>query len=227
MYGGYSFTTFDDLCACVLQYIKPERVLDIGPGEGKYGRMVRSCDMPQPHLTAVEYEPLRRDELLAIGYDEVRTMSALDLMKKPEEEFDFVILGDVIEHFRKSEGQDLLEYLNYRCKYMLIVTPEAMPMSFPNFYEGHNSLWRPESMVWHDLWAHCRNATMHFYLLRGYLGPNSPVQLAHVVEHANAQPFMGMRTSPNQSPLPRTLSLHDTVIRDPYPPGHHVHYRAL
>jgi aryl carrier-like protein len=227
MYGGSSFTTFDDLCAFMLQHIKPKRVLDIGPGEGKYGRMVRSCDMPQPHLTAVEYEPLRRDELLTLGYDEVRTMSALDLMKKPAEEFDFVILGDVIEHFRKSEGQDLLEYLNYRCKYMLIVTPECMPMSSPDFYEGHNSLWRPESMMWHDLWAHCRNASMHLYLLRGYLDFDEPIHLENVVAQANMQPFMSMITSPHQAPLPRALSLHDTILRDPYPPGISTRYRPI
>ena len=50
MYGGYSFTTFDDLSAYLLEQIKPQRVLDIGAGEGKYGRMVRACAMPQPHL---------------------------------------------------------------------------------------------------------------------------------------------------------------------------------
>ena len=43
MLGGYSWTTFDDLRAYLLQQIAPQRVLDIGPGVGKYGRLVRQA----------------------------------------------------------------------------------------------------------------------------------------------------------------------------------------
>ena len=214
MYSGYSFTTFDDLCVYLLTQIQPKRVLDIGAGEGKYGQLIRAANLPQPHLTAVEYEPGRKDELLALGYDEVRSISALSLMDRPEETFDFVILGDVIEHFRKSEGQDLLEYLNYRCKFILIVTPECMPMSSPNFYEGHNSLWRPQSMQWHDLWAHCRNNVMHFYLLRGYLGMNEHPPMQELVDRTNSQDFMHQRTGKHQTTQVRQLALHDTISRE-------------
>ncbi len=213
MYSGYSWTTFDDLTVHLLQQIAPARILDIGAGEGKYGRLIRAAGMSQCHLTAVEFEPQRRAELLALGYNEVRSITALDLMKAPAETFDVVILGDVIEHFRKSEGQDLLEYLNYRSTHMLVVTPEAMPMSTANFYEGHNSLWRPESMRWHDLWAHSRNASMHFYLLRGYLPcPNASLQA--LVDNANQQPFMQQKTSPNQNGHPRVLTVHNSVVSD-------------
>ena len=228
MYSGYSFTTFDDLCVYLLTQIQPKRVLDIGAGEGKYGHLIRAANLPQPHLTAVEYEPARKDELLALGYDEVRSISALSLMEHPEETFDFVILGDVIEHFRKSEGQDLLEYLNYRCKFILIVTPECMPMSSPNFYEGHNSLWRPQSMQWHDLWAHCRNNVMHFYLLRGYLGMNEDPSMRDLVKHVNAQPFMQQRNSEHQTTQVRQLTLHDTISLDlSEDQSHHIFFRPI
>lgn len=212
MYAGYSYTTFDDLTLHLLQQIKPAKILDIGAGEGKYGKLVRAAGM-DCHLTAIEFEPERRAELLALGYNEVRSQSALDLMKNPAETFDVVILGDVIEHMRKSEGQDLLEYLNYRATYILIVTPEAMPMSSPYFYEGHNSLWRPQSMAWHDLWAHCRNAMMHFYLLRGYL-QGCGQKLADLIQDANAQPFMREKTSPNQNGHVRVLVLHSDLAAD-------------
>ncbi len=212
MYAGYSYTTFDDLTLHLLQQIQPAKVLDIGAGEGKYGKLIRESGM-DCHLTAVEFEPERRTELLAMGYNEVRTQSALDLMKNPAETFEVIILGDVIEHMRKSEGQDLLEYLNYRASYILVITPEAMPMSSPNFYEGHNSLWRPQAMAWHDLWAHCRNAMMHFYVLRGYL-QGSDKKLADLVQVANLQPFMHEKTSPNQNGHPRALTLHSDLSTD-------------
>ena len=212
MYSGYSYTTFDDLTLHLLQQIRPTKVLDIGAGEGKYGKLIRAAGIAC-HLTAIEFEPERRAELLDIGYNEVRSQSALDLMKNPAETFEVIILGDVIEHMRKSEGQDLLEYLNYRAAYMLVITPEAMPMSSPNFYEGHNSLWRPQAMAWHDLWAHSRNAMMHFYLLRGYL-QGSDQKLADLVQVANAQPFMREKTSPNQNGHPRALTIHSDLAAD-------------
>jgi hypothetical protein len=214
MYSGYSWTTFDDLTLHLLQQIAPSRILDIGAGEGKYGSLIRSAGWGDVHLTAVEYEPLRRDELLAIGYNEVRSISALDLMKSPAETFEVVILGDVIEHFRKSEGQDLLEYLNYRASYIFVITPENMPMSLANFYEGHNSMWRPQAMQWHDLWAHCRDGQMHFYLMRGMLTGGGKALLS-LVNTANAQAFMHQKSGPNQRGQVRNLSVHDTRSTDP------------
>lgn len=214
MYSGYSWTTFDDLTLHLLRAINPLRIVDIGAGEGKYGHLIRTNGYLNWHLTAVEFEAGRRDELMAIGYDEVRSISALDLMRQPAEEFEVVILGDVIEHFRKSEGMDLLEFLNYRAAYLLVITPENMPMSSPNFYEGHNSMWRPESMRWHDLWAHCRNGQMHFYLLRGLLA-GSARPLADLVHDANNQDFMQRKTSPNQNGHTRQLTLYDGRSSDP------------
>lgn len=117
--------------------------------------------------------------MLDIGYDEVRSMSALDIFNQPDETFEVVILGDVIEHFKKSEGMDLLQYLNYRSEYIIIVTPEAMPQNMPNFYEGHNSVWRLHDMKWHDYFLHMRCGELHFFILRGYLN-NHSVSLAHI-----------------------------------------------
>ena len=214
MRAGSSYTTFDDLSLYLLTQIQPKRILDIGAGEGKYGSLIRAADFPQPHLTAIEYDPQRKEGLLAAGYDEVRSIGALDLMEHPTELFDLVILGDVIEHFRKSDGQDLLEYLNYRCRFILIVTPEFMTVFHPSFYDCHNSLWRPESMKWHDHWAHCRNGPMHFYLLRGYLGMNDQPSMQDLVNRTNAQDFMRQRGSPQQTTLVRELALHSTVAVD-------------
>lgn len=169
MLSGYSWKTFDELILSILTLLKPSYILDIGAGEGEFGRIIRESGLSDVVITGLEYEELRRDELLAIGYNQVRTMSALDLMNEPAQTYEVILLGDVIEHFRKSEGQDLLEFLNYRSSYIFIVTPEAMPMSCRDFYEGHNSLWRPHCMRWHDFFLHQRVGVMHFYLLRGYL----------------------------------------------------------
>ena len=210
---AFSWPTFDDLTTFLLRRIQPRRILDIGCGEGKYAGLVRDAGLQDAQLIGIEYDPYWRQPLLDRGYTEVRTQGGLDLMDKPTEEFDFVILGDVIEHLRKSDGQDLLEYLNYRSAYILVVTPEAMPMSLPNFYEGHNSLWLPESMKWHDHWAHCRSGVMHLYLLRGYLDKGVP-PLRQLIEETNAQPFM--RNAVPHAVRPRTLHLRSSYSTDPH-----------
>jgi hypothetical protein len=224
---GYSFTTFDDLTVHLLRQIGAKNILDIGAGNGKYGRLVRTNGLEDIKLVAVEYDETKRDHLLSIGYDEVRCISAMDLMKDPTEIFEVVILGDVIEHMRKSEGQDLLEYLNYRSAYIFVVTPENMTMNASEFYEGHNSLWLPSSMRWHDLWAHSRNRMMHFYLLRGML-PGSRAALYNLVHEANAQEFMNLQTSPDQDGRPRRLTLHDdrSYDLDPTDSNSHLIYRV-
>ncbi len=93
--------------------------------------------------------------------------------------------GDVIEHMRHSEGQDLLEFLIYRCTYIIVVTPECMPMNHPVFFVGHNSHWPPRAMNWHDWWAHDRVGQMHLYILRGLLDWHA-VPLLDLVDQINA-----------------------------------------
>ena len=215
MLESWSWSTFDEVIEFVLKKIDPKAILDIGAGEGKYGRMTRAAGLDKAQVTAVEFNPGRREELLALGYDSVRSIGALDLLEEPATTYELVVLGDVIEHFRWSDGMDLLQYLNYRSEYILVITPESMAMNVPNFHDGHNSLWRPDAMRWHDLWAHCRCGVMHFYLLRGYLG-NGRTPLREIVEAVNAQQFILKLSSSKLKDQTCVLQLHDTTIADPY-----------
>lgn len=222
MIEGTSWTTFDELTIFILSIINPKRVLDIGSGEGKYGKLIRSVpDFNSIHLTSIEYEKCRRQQLLDIGYNEVRSISAMQLLESPAENYEVIIMGDVIEHFKKSEGMDLLNFLNYRSEYIIIVTPEAMPMSTATFYEGHNSLWRPHDMQWHDYWLHMRCGVMHYYILRGYLNMQGET-LASIQERVDAQNIIITRgdtrlVDKNTIYQYARLSLHNTQIYDEIP----------
>lgn len=222
MIEGISWTTFDELTMFVLSTIGPRRILDIGSGEGKYGRLIRANpQFSQTHLTSVEYEKARKQQLLDIGYNEVRSISALELLDKPAENYEVVIMGDVIEHFKKSEGMDLLNFLNYRSEYIIIITPEAMPMSTPTFYEGHNSLWRPHDMQWHDYWLHMRCGIMHFYILRGYLnmGGTPLAKIQEAVHQRNIVVTRGDTRLVNENTIHQyaRLELHNTQTYDEIP----------
>jgi SAM-dependent methyltransferase len=150
-------------------------VLDIGPGAGKYARLVRAA-LPEARLTGVEIEPDYVDQFgLRFLYDDLRVMPALDLLADIEAEWDLAILGDVIEHHRKSEGLDLLHFLVYRTRYLLVQYPEKYRQNALNGYrsEAHLSVWHESDFApfEHVL---IKQTPLVLVALRGYL-PGEPV----------------------------------------------------
>lgn len=220
---GYSWPTFDSLTQRIVQTINPKRILDIGAGGGKYGALLKGV-VPECEFTALECDEAAFPQLREVGYDHILPITADRLYERGGDLYDVVILGDVIEHMLHSQGRDLLEFLNYRSRYLLISTPECMPMSRPVFFEGHNSLWRPDSFVWHDYWAHQQCGIMHFYLLRGHdnwAGPG----LGDVVNAANAAGIMNIQSEQARQPV--QLKIHDTRYAEPRGENSAVFYRPF
>ena len=123
-----SATVFDQHVTALIQLMKPASVLDIGPGAGKYGaiiKLLREHGLAVESLAAVEIDPTYiEDYKLRDIYDVVQQGDAADLPDVgPDAAWDLVILGDVLEHFRKSRGVDLIDYLYYRTKYIVLVVP--------------------------------------------------------------------------------------------------------
>lgn len=121
----YSENTFDDLAYALVDRIQIDRFLDIGAGNGKYGKLIKLLH-PHSLRTAVEIE---RDYIerfaLDTVYGEVLHMDATHLIEaRLEDTYDLAILGDCLEHMRKSVGVDLLSFLVYRVRYALIIFPE-------------------------------------------------------------------------------------------------------
>lgn len=120
--------------------------LDIGAGAGKYGKMLRDLFNDKIHITAVEYYPvyIERFDLINI-YDNILEIKAQDLINY-DNDYDVIILGDVIEHLPKADGISLISYLIYHCKYLLIVYPTGLRQgaSEGNEYERHISYWSDE-----------------------------------------------------------------------------------
>lgn len=123
-----SAPVFDHHVAQLIQRMRPESVLDIGPGVGKYGIIVkrlRELGTPIGSLAAVEIDESYIEQFnLKDIYDVVQLGDASLLPDVgPDAAWDLVILGDVLEHMRKSRGVDLIEYLYYRTKYIVLVVP--------------------------------------------------------------------------------------------------------
>jgi SAM-dependent methyltransferase len=111
----YSDFVFDREVEGLIESMLPRSVLDIGPGAGKYGKMIqglRSRGVDIPHLAAIEIDASYVEQFELNGiYDVVQVGDATSLPDiGPDACWDLVILGDVLEHFRKSRGVVLLDY---------------------------------------------------------------------------------------------------------------------
>lgn len=139
----YSSDVFNGLVQKIFEYLSPNRLLDIGTGAGKYCRMMRSA-VPESHIIAVEIEPeyVANFNLKSLA-NEVRCIDAAQLIKNVDENYDLVVFGDSIEHMRKSEGVDLLHFLVYRTRFILIIYPDRYVQNSVDgvIAEAHLSVW--------------------------------------------------------------------------------------
>jgi len=145
----YSGNLCDDVIHHILPRLPMRSFLDIGTGDGKYGRMVRGYH-PTCSTEGIEIEADYVDRFgLRSIYDDLQVMDCMNLLHNPDAEWDLVIVGDVVEHLRKSDGIDLLNFLVYRAKWILVIFPERMIQNSWEGYkrEAHISVWNPNSFV--------------------------------------------------------------------------------
>ncbi|WP_211441778.1 class I SAM-dependent methyltransferase [Collimonas humicola] len=187
----FSASSFDEVTGALLGALAPERILDIGCGEGKYGRLARQV-LPHAIVEGVEIERsyVERFGLQNI-YSPLHVMSAVDIPSTMTDEmFDLTVIGDCIEHLPKSAGLDLLNFLTYRSAYTVVVLPEAaIQNSVENVRsEAHVSVWSERDFSWHDNWAWAQVWQMQYYILRGYAP--AKISLADLIASLHARQFM-------------------------------------
>lgn len=170
----YSVDVFDGHVGELIGMLKPASVCDIGPGAGKYGKIARRIAQDKGfdlELTAVEIDATYLAEFaLDQLYDHVVIDDAVNLIKTPYIKYDMVIIGDCIEHMRKSDGIDLLNFLMYRTAHIVLVFPDNFLQDGSDDHpaEAHISTWGPEDFKgWKTF--HTSFATVNLVLIRGFL----------------------------------------------------------
>lgn len=128
--------------------LSPRKVIDIGPGWGKYGLMCREYLSELEALDAVEVLQGRKSLQNHI-YDKVFTTDVRLLPNDFWEPYDLVLIVDVIEHMEKEEGQILLKNIVNCFTSVLVSTPKEFEEQHDpsNPYETHISHWG-----WDDFW---------------------------------------------------------------------------
>lgn len=135
--------------------LQPSTVLDIGPGYGKWGLLVREAlDFMAGRHDRTEFAA-RIDGLEAFSgfhsplhgwvYDEIVHGNVIQMVDDLAA-YDLVIMGDVIEHMTKPEGVRVLTSLLGRCRNVIVVTPSLFfQQDFSaNPWDEHKSLWTRE-----------------------------------------------------------------------------------
>jgi len=166
----FSHNRFDEYMETVIKTCAYDKWLDIGAGAGKHGKMIRRL-LPHANITGVEIETkyISKYKLSAI-YNTVRPINAMRLMDEPKTEYEGIILGDIIEHLPKSQGLDLIHFLIYRCKTMVIIYPlERIQNSYEDSrHEAHISAWGEDD--WNlFISTIIRHPHSHFVVLEGYI----------------------------------------------------------
>lgn len=115
----YSSTAFkEDIKNHILSNIKPnEKILDVGAGSGTYARMLGKYF----YIDAVEiFEPYIEKFELHELYNKVYNVNILAFDFSP---YDYIIMGDILEHIPKYEAINLVGKINSAGKKCLIAVP--------------------------------------------------------------------------------------------------------
>lgn len=111
-----------------------KRILDVGPGEGTYSTLIRELGYK---MDCVEiYEPYVSTYNLKDKYDKVIVDNVLN---QDLSDYDFIILGDVLEHISEENAQLLIKKIVESGKECLVAIPYLMPQDGldSNDYEKH------------------------------------------------------------------------------------------
>ena len=146
-----------DHVPAVIGYVaqtKPQRVLDIGVGFGKWGFLFREyLEIWGGHLDwthtieGIEVFPDYIGAHQLAVYDEIHIGNALDVVPTLGD-YDLIFMGDVIEHFTTEDALCLVRECRKHAKNVLMSTPNGFVKqgdSFGNEHERHLSSW--------DSWA--------------------------------------------------------------------------
>jgi SAM-dependent methyltransferase len=157
--------------------LRPKSVLDVGIGYGKYGMLARE------YLeSGVDYKPFEERRIKIDGiegfpeyvrdgqrffYDNIFIGNALELLPGLPS-YDLILLIDVLEHFTKEDGLELLQCCAQKARHVIVSTPSDIGVQeavFGNEYERHRYQWRKNDLQPFDHVTFFRVLHSHFFVI--------------------------------------------------------------
>jgi len=144
----------------IIRAVNPQKLLDIGIGFGKYGflareylelwdgrnqynkwiRTIDGIEIFEPYITALQY----------YIYDNIFIGDAIEILPILTKHYNLMLLVDVLEHFNKADGIDLLQECIVHSDNILISVPNDIGNqkdAFGNIYETHRFQWEPNHFI--------------------------------------------------------------------------------
>ncbi len=180
---GTSSQVFDNTITHVLGRLRPQRIVELGCGQGKLGRLLgQSNILPNDYLIGVQ--PLAKDSdadiLRECGYTQIINQNIDDFLKSHVDlSTDMYIAMDVLEHLPYSEMISTVDQLLYHCELMLIIHPSKHPQNAKdNLFDAHRTSFelidraRRFEIIYYNLTGFAQISSIHRYhftLLRGHM----------------------------------------------------------
>ncbi|MGD1018508.1 MAG: class I SAM-dependent methyltransferase [Verrucomicrobiia bacterium] len=118
----------------VILQLRPDSVLDIGCGSGKYGLLIRE-NRRTARIDAIEgFAPYVTDVHKTV-YDHVEVGNAMSVVPGLEQVYDVAMMIDMFEHLTLEDGRTLLHELEKHSRHILISVPTWHPEQ--DAYDGN------------------------------------------------------------------------------------------
>lgn len=132
-----------DWAADIYAVLRPERVLDLGPGAGTWAKVMRPRH--SGYWAGCEVWPPYVDEFgLALLYDRVIVADIRHYVRVMPDEWDLWIAGDILEHIPQDEAESLVQRIIDTGSDFLVSVPVIeyhQGALYDNPHEEH--LWYP------------------------------------------------------------------------------------
>ena len=111
-----------------------KRILDVGPGEGTYSKLIRDLGYKMDCIEI--WEPYTIEFELAKKYDNVFVGNVLDF---DISNYDYIIMGDVLEHISTEQATQFIDLVISTGKDCLVAIPYEMEQGeyYGNVHETH------------------------------------------------------------------------------------------
>lgn len=139
----------------LIMRLAPKSVLDIGTGFGKFGVLSREyLDVWRERtekkdwkirIDGIEAFPSNLSSLHSFVYDKIYIGEASKVLNEIQTEYDLILLIDILEHFEKEQGFEILRRCQAVARNTIVSTPKdirAQGAVHGNPFEEHKAQWR-------------------------------------------------------------------------------------